>query len=586
MARRKQPEARGKTGKTIDRGDMVELRDTSPYWQIVFSLYGKRVSKSSRTKNKREAEKMAKALWHEMDDQHVRIHGKRGVPTKQRDGRLIDVVDWFDTHFASEDVGARDTHTRLVNIVDILGPATMLSEITDRRVVEMIAELEDYDCHNDPARGKLSDDRVDAHVKTLRRLMNETVQTLKFYLPDMPDWPRHTLPDMPRTREASIEEIDAMVGAWPTDKRAALLFLFQSGLRLTNAVELTWSQVDWAKRVIRVKVKAPRLERRRKRRNIDLRRKPREIPITPVIAEILASQWGKHETAVFTLTARRTETHHKSGERHERDEHYPLKSGTFATQWHRTRRTLGIRDLRIHDLRRTRGSWLYRATGDIKLVKAFLHHANIQTTDTTYAHVMPEQVADGMVKAAAYEAEMRARLAKLVDVLPGMSPGSHPTAPMRALSAPAVTPSGIAPEAGRNAELKPCRRMRKSSTSGTPSPSITSIEEARSALRRIELNPRMQRAILDLAETTEPSVVSGILPGHAGNSALQKANCRKMTGVDLPAESRLVAPRGEKLASRFARSCEPYMDDLGFVFSAIEAFDRCFGTEAAPGGTN
>ena len=48
--------------------------------------------------------------------------------------------------------------------------------------------------------------------------------------------------------------------------------------------------------------------------------------------------------------------------------------------WGRIRRAAGIEDVRLHDLRRTVGSWMSQAGTDLNLVKDALRHADIATT--------------------------------------------------------------------------------------------------------------------------------------------------------------------------------------------------------------
>jgi integrase len=48
--------------------------------------------------------------------------------------------------------------------------------------------------------------------------------------------------------------------------------------------------------------------------------------------------------------------------------------------WQRVRKAAGIEDVRIHDLRRTVGSWLAQAGNDLHLIGRVLNHTNVSTT--------------------------------------------------------------------------------------------------------------------------------------------------------------------------------------------------------------
>ncbi|WP_119458533.1 site-specific integrase [Rhodospirillaceae bacterium SYSU D60014] len=54
--------------------------------------------------------------------------------------------------------------------------------------------------------------------------------------------------------------------------------------------------------------------------------------------------------------------------------------------WDRIRQAAGVEDVRLHDLRRTVGSWMTQAKVDLNTIKDALRHANISTT-LTYARL-------------------------------------------------------------------------------------------------------------------------------------------------------------------------------------------------------
>ena len=48
--------------------------------------------------------------------------------------------------------------------------------------------------------------------------------------------------------------------------------------------------------------------------------------------------------------------------------------------WYRIRKAAGLDDVRLHDLRRSVGSWLSESGIDLNTIKDALRHANISTT--------------------------------------------------------------------------------------------------------------------------------------------------------------------------------------------------------------
>jgi integrase len=55
--------------------------------------------------------------------------------------------------------------------------------------------------------------------------------------------------------------------------------------------------------------------------------------------------------------------------------------------WDRVRQRAGMPDLRIHDLRRTFGSWLATQGTPLKVIAALLNQTSQSITDTVYAHL-------------------------------------------------------------------------------------------------------------------------------------------------------------------------------------------------------
>ncbi len=58
----------------------------------------------------------------------------------------------------------------------------------------------------------------------------------------------------------------------------------------------------------------------------------------------------------------------------------------ISKAWTRIRKVAGVEDVRLHDLRRTTGSWMTQAGVDLNVIKDALRHANLSTT-LTYARL-------------------------------------------------------------------------------------------------------------------------------------------------------------------------------------------------------
>ena len=59
--------------------------------------------------------------------------------------------------------------------------------------------------------------------------------------------------------------------------------------------------------------------------------------------------------------------------------------------WYRIRDAAGLKDVRLHDLRRTVGSWLAQQGNSLHLIGRVLNHSNLTTTQV-YAHFGEDHV--------------------------------------------------------------------------------------------------------------------------------------------------------------------------------------------------
>ncbi|MFC1836088.1 tyrosine-type recombinase/integrase [Thermodesulfobacteriota bacterium] len=135
-----------------------------------------------------------------------------------------------------------------------------------------------------------------------------------------------------------------------------------TGLRLQNVMQLRWDHILWDEQEIRLTVKGS---------------KTHSVPISPAVHIILTSikRGGKPYVWVNRATGKPFATRHLA----------------FKALC----QSLGILDLVWHDLRRTGGTRLYKATGDILPVQRFLGHSNPQVT-LRYRCLSPKDVRSGL----------------------------------------------------------------------------------------------------------------------------------------------------------------------------------------------
>jgi len=68
----------------------------------------------------------------------------------------------------------------------------------------------------------------------------------------------------------------------------------------------------------------------------------------------------------------------------------PLSVAAIDQAWRRIRQTAGVEDARLHDLRRTLGSWVVQQTGSLALTGALLGHSDPRVTAAHYARFADE----------------------------------------------------------------------------------------------------------------------------------------------------------------------------------------------------
>jgi len=151
-----------------------------------------------------------------------------------------------------------------------------------------------------------------------------------------------TQQELPRLAKAIDEEPNVYA-------RAALWLYLLTGVRKNELLGARWDDIDWDRKELHLRqTKAGRVH---------------YVPLS--------------EPAIATLKILP----------HEENNPYILpgaKKGqhlvNISKPWLRVRKAAGVEDVRLHDLRRTVGSWLAQAGNDLHLIGKVLNHANLSTS--------------------------------------------------------------------------------------------------------------------------------------------------------------------------------------------------------------
>jgi integrase len=163
--------------------------------------------------------------------------------------------------------------------------------------------------------------------------------------------------ELPRLAEAIDREPNesARNGLW--------LYLL-TGVRKTELLTARWADVDVARKVLRLpQTKAGRSH---------------EVPLSAPALAIL-HRMPHVEGNPYLLPGKRKGEHLVN----------------ISKPWQRVRKAAGVEDVRLHDLRRTVGSWLAQAGNSLLMIGKVLNHSNVTTT-AVYARLGQDQERDAL----------------------------------------------------------------------------------------------------------------------------------------------------------------------------------------------
>ena len=144
-----------------------------------------------------------------------------------------------------------------------------------------------------------------------------------------------------------------------------------TGARKSELLQAQWVHVDWDRSELKIPdTKAGRVH---------------YIPLSgPALA--LLREIPKAEGNPFILVGRGPR-----GATAEEKAKTPTHLVNISKPWNRVRKAAGVEDVRLHDLRRTVGSWLAQSGNSLHLIGRVLNHSN-QSTTAVYARFGEDSV--------------------------------------------------------------------------------------------------------------------------------------------------------------------------------------------------
>ena len=342
----------------------IVKRGKSPILWVEFWFEKKRYRQSSGTTSRRKAAACEQALRHKL-----REHAKQGPPTFEP-MRFDEAVKRYKTTHLNLKVRlertAKGDENTLKHLIDMVGPATLLNEISTPVVARLKETLVSGD--RKPA-------TVNKYLATLRAVLR--MANLEWgTLPVLPRFKRYRL-DNERNRWLRADEETKLLEACKRTPHLhdLVVFLLDTGARLTEATSLTWANVD-----------LPDQGHGFVRLMFTKSRKPRGLPLprrTDQMLRRLHATRPEDQDRVFLV---RTKGCHWRGTKPQAK---PFGNPHGSWDAAVTRAKLG--DLHLHDLRHTYASRLVQLGVPILTVSKLLGHATLRMT-MRYSHLANEDL--------------------------------------------------------------------------------------------------------------------------------------------------------------------------------------------------
>lgn len=155
-----------------------------------------------------------------------------------------------------------------------------------------------------------------------------------------------------------------------------ILITLWTGLRLGEVCALSWSNVDFDQKILRVRATVARVDSSNGEKKTALildnpktKASNRDIPISDFLLKIL-QEWKLQSVSPFVIS----------------DGETFLSPRTFEYRFHRFLHTNELRDTNFHCLRHTFATRCIEVGMDVKTLSEILGHASVSTTLNTYVH--------------------------------------------------------------------------------------------------------------------------------------------------------------------------------------------------------
>jgi integrase len=323
-------------------------------WTADFWVDGRKFSRSTGCRTKREAEAKLPAL-----EQELRAELKRQSLGIAR--LTVDTLmgTWWQEHAQHLASAQRQTKYLVKSLLTAMPGELPLDELSNKHIAAYVSAR--YRAGKKPATICRELDCLEGAYHMARDSWEHPVRPI--------DWKRHRPQKSERQIEKHFGVSPAMqIIAWLRENRAehiarAVAWSIYTGIRLAGTRNLMWEHINLQERWARVKIK-------RKPGQMEDRWRQKLLSLHAMA--LLLEMGPKAEGPVFDLTNR-------------------------VKHWTAARKAIGRPEVTWHGLRHTHASWLRKNAEGIEVVQRSLNHSNISTT-MIYAHVEDVELVSALDK--------------------------------------------------------------------------------------------------------------------------------------------------------------------------------------------
>jgi len=174
--------------------------------------------------------------------------------------------------------------------------------------------------------------------------------------------------DVIRERFLTVDEMTSLFDALSKEKQIyqdLVMALLLTGQRKSAVLSMSWADLDFKGRTWRIPKEV-----------MKGRSSGHVVPIAKALIDVLERRKQDGDGSVFVFPAQRGK-----GNGH------VTVGGGKTTWWGKAKLRSGLTDIRLHDLRRTMGSWLAIEGVDIYKISKVLAHKDVRVTQEVYAHL-------------------------------------------------------------------------------------------------------------------------------------------------------------------------------------------------------